>query len=99
MFTGEERKAEGLAIIEAHHGDFLSLMRTRAREIATEKGSVTSDDLRAYAACWGIEPEHRNCWGAVWRPSEWRYVGFKKSTLPSNHSRMVRVWKLKEVSQ
>ncbi|MDT8419371.1 MAG: hypothetical protein RQ754_02980 [Desulfuromonadales bacterium] len=95
MFTGEERKAEGLSVIEENHGDFLETMRTRARKIAAEKGSVTSDDLRAYAACWGIEPAHPNAWGGIFRGSEWECIGFKKSTLPSNHARLVRVWRLK----
>jgi hypothetical protein len=94
--TGTLLKERGLDSVESHETTFVEKMRRRAVEIATESGTVTSDDLRSYAKAYGIEPNHQNAWGAIFRGKLWRSVGRKKSTVNSNHSREIRVWALTE---
>jgi hypothetical protein len=96
--NGENPKDTGIASVESHNPTFVEKMRARAIEVATSEGTVTSDDLRRYGKAYGIEPNHPNAWGAIFRGNLWRSVGRKKSTLNSNHSREIRVWSLKEVS-
>ena len=94
--SGAARKEKGLDSVESHEATFVEKMRNRAVEIATESGTVTSDDLRRYAKAYGITPNHPNAWGAIFRGKLWRSVGRKKSTLTTNHSREIRVWALTE---
>jgi len=93
IMTAIRRKAEGLDRAESGAGDFVPLMRKVAHRIATEQGSVCSDDLRRYAAEHGIAPSHPNGWGAVFRAGAgFRLIGRRKSTWPSAHRREVKVW-------
>lgn len=90
---GERLKEQGLERVEAHHGDFLETMRDYAKVFSQRYGYVSSDELRRYAKAHGIEPDHPNAWGAVFQGKNWRHIGRKKSTLPSNHAREIRVWR------
>jgi hypothetical protein len=94
--SGSILKERGLDSVESHEATFVEKMRKRAFEIATESGTVTSDDLRHYAKAYGIVPNHQNAWGAIFRGKLWRSVGRKKSSLNSNHNREIRVWALTE---
>ena len=93
---GEARKEAGIASVEANNPTFCERMRKRAIEIASEKGTVTSDDLRLYGKAMGIVPNHPNAWGAIFRGKLWTAVGHEKSKLNSNHSREIRVWAIRK---
>ena len=89
---GAELKAHGLETLEAFDGQFVQYMRKVARQISERCGFVSSDNLRVVAAELGIEPTHRNSWGAVFHGPRWRMVGRQVSAIPSNHHREIKVW-------
>ncbi len=92
---GLQLKAEGMDWV-ARRGDLmLEWLRHAARAFARMEGSVTIDDVRGMADTRGIIPHHQNLFGAVFRGHEWVCGGFKPSTRPSNHGRLIRVWRLK----
>lgn len=79
----------------ARNSENLDLARQIARKIATQNGSVTADDV-------GIELSISHginslgpAAGSIFRGKEWRFTGeFVKSTRVTNHSRLLRVWRL-----
>lgn len=93
---GDALKTEGQAQVAEHNHVFMETMRTFARNHAVHHGSVTSDDLRLYAAEHGLVPKHPNAWGAIFHGKGWKAVGYTRSKLPSNHARTVRVWEWSE---
>mgnify|MGYP006343779831 FL=1 len=90
--TGEQAKQMGLDLVSNHNPDFLAMMRDRATIFCLRNGEVTVDDLREWADRNNCRPAHPNAWGAVFRTGFER-VGFRKSTTPSAHSRMVSIWR------
>ena len=93
--TGIQRREAGKDSVSANCEAFLGIIREEAKRIVLEQGKVTCDDLRRYASTRGIEPEHQNAWGAVFRGGEWECVGHCQSTVPSTHAREIKVWRLK----
>ena len=93
MRQGELLKRYGLDLVEKHNPDFVDLVRGYAREHAWKYGQVTSDDCRLWANLNDIYPLHHNAWGAVFRGPEWQRVGFTQSQIPSNHARMISIWR------
>ncbi len=87
------RKQLGLDLVEDHNFSFVDHMRDLAIAISNRDGQVTSDDLRRAATRLGIEPDHQNAWGAIFRGKRWKPMGYVNSTLPSNHARVIRVWR------
>lgn len=92
---GMAQKQLGLDLVENNNQVFIGTMRSRARDLARRDGSVTTDDLRGEAIALGIEPEHPNAWGAIFKGREWQAVGYESSVHPSNHGRVIRRWSLK----
>ena len=94
MNEGQMLKQYGIELVRQHNPDFVALCRGYAQEHAIANGSVTSDDVRLWANLNDIYPNHHNAWGAVFNRG-FNRVGFVKSQIPSNHSRMISVWELK----
>ena len=94
MRQGELLKKYGIELVESHNPDFVHLVRAAAVEISQQVGQVTCDDLRMWANLNDIRPEHPNAWGAVFRVGFER-IGFTKSQVPSNHARIISIWKHK----
>jgi hypothetical protein len=90
--TGLTLREEGLALIEAHAGDFLRVMRGLAERMAKEHGSVSADELRPLADSLGLVPHHPNAWGSLFKAPGWRCIDTRISTTPSAHARLIRVW-------
>lgn len=90
--TGRELRDEGIERVSSHNESWLELVRREARKISAWKGHVTADDVRARSAELGLEPTHRNAWGAVFKAEGWKPVGWKLSKRPAAHGRAVRVW-------
>jgi len=88
----ERLKTEGQDRVASHNPDFVELMRSEARAIADRSGTVTIDDLRAFASRTGIEPRHRNAWGSIFHERGWNIVGYIKSERPESHARRIAVW-------
>lgn len=89
-------KEEGLDAIEVTAREFVILMRAEATRISLSRGWVTSDDLRVYASQRNITPPHQNSWGSVFRGPSWEIVGRRKSAVPENHHREIKIWKYRE---
>ena len=92
---GLRLKADGMDAVESKAGLTLKWLREAARRLARYNGLVTIDDVRNVADTCQISPHHQNLFGVVFRGSEWLADGFKASTRPSNHGRLIRVWRLK----
>lgn len=92
---GMAQKQLGLDLVENNNQAFIETMRSKARMLARRDGSVTTDCLRAIARDMGIEPDHPNAWGAIFKGGEWEQIGFESSVLPSNHGRIIRRWSLR----
>ena len=93
--SGEQAKQIAMFSHEVTSETFLETMRSRARAICLQFGRVSNDDLREYADSIRMEPPHHNAWGAVFRGSDWRCVGFVPSRVPSSKGRTIRQWTLK----
>lgn len=98
LYEGHALKAAGQDLVESHNETFVSLMRAEAKRISKERGWLTSDDLRVYASQLDLKPAHPNCWGSIMRGPQWKVVGRRKSAVPENHSREIRVWQYVEQS-
>ena len=85
-------KIDGLNAIERTDGSFVQTMRNVAIAISQQRGCVTSDDLRVHASQHDITPVHPNSWGAVMRGPKWKVVGRRKSAVPENHSREIKIF-------
>ena len=97
MYQGDLLKKKGIDQVASHNPDFIATVINQANIFGQKFGEVTSDDLRLWANINRIYPLHTNAWGAVFRElgksSRWTRSGFTKSQIPSNHSRIISVWK------
>ncbi len=91
--NGMQAKQLGLDLAELHDGAWLESMRAHAKRISAECGMVTTDDLRLYGASYGLYSMSPNSYGAIFRGKGWTMVGRKKSIIPSNHARELKIWK------
>ncbi len=67
-----------------------------AHQIALFRGEVTIDDVHHWMTMRMLSPQFLgNGAGSIFRGKSWECVGWKKSTRISNHSRMIRIWRLK----
>jgi len=90
--AGIAAKDAGQDKVQEHGEDFVEQMRTYAKTFADSYGTVTSDDLRKYAAQYCKAPHHPNAWGAIFRGKHWKSVGFTRSSFVGNHARTIRIW-------
>ena len=90
--TGGRLRNAGLELVEIGNTDFVRRMRSEAQRQSREYGSVSSDNLRTFAAARRIAPKSPNAWGAIFRGDSWRMVGRTKSCIKSNHAREIKVW-------
>lgn len=92
MTAGDVLKEEGKASVRNANRAFVDTMREEAKIISDARGWVCSDDLRAVAKVMQLEPNHPNAWGSVFGKAGWTCIGYMKSELPSNHSRIIAKW-------
>lgn len=90
---GIELRDQGIAQVAENNAAFLKLMRAFAEQISMRNGEVSSDEVRLRAQAEGYAPKHSNAWGALFKAPGWKFLYRKKSVLPSNHGREIRVWK------
>ena len=97
---GENRKEEGLAQAGVSRKQLLEVARLYAVRIARRQGHVTSDDVFAEMMRDGLDSSALgNAAGSVFRglfvfTGEW-----KKSGRVSNHARMNRIWRLRDLHE
>ena len=93
LFSGIFLRDRGLDLTGLNNLPWLERIRDIATQISRRKGSVSADDLRAYAFENNDYPKHHNAWGAVFKGKGWLMVGRKKSTTISAHAREIKVWR------
>ena len=96
---GDRLKREGMAISRDKRSDELIVARSIAMEHVLRYGEVTADDVgecldrRGLADCLGPAA------GSIFKTKDFEWTGkYVKSARVSNHSRMLRVWRLKGVN-
>ena len=71
-------------------------MRQKLVRIARAQGYVTIDDVRRPANVPAGQTNGQNWIGSVFKDKRFLWTGrMKKSEIPSNHGRMIRVWSLR----
>jgi hypothetical protein len=93
LFRGQQEQSAGIERVAKHNASFIELMRSVAKRISLDRGSVSIDDLRQFASERGIVPIHPNAWGGIFRGPGWQMVGREPSSVVSNHARSIIVWK------
>lgn len=90
------RKARGMAVAADHAPYLLGKAREIAKEIALKQGVVTSDDVSLELARRGWPDCLGPAAGSIFKTKDWAFTGeFVNSTRVTNHSRLLRVWKLR----
>lgn len=89
-----ERDA-GIAAVAARNQTFLETVRGAARMICRRQGTVTADDVRKWADENGIEPTHRNCWGAVFKTPDFEFAGLTRSAQVQGHGNRICIYRIK----
>lgn len=90
---GLRLKERGLDAVEHTNLKWVDMMRNQAKYLSLALGAVDADDIRDYAKKTGLQPEHPNAYGAVFRGKGWKAIGWVQSRHASNHGRSIRVWK------
>ena len=93
LFQAEHDRDQGIRSVGVNSGVFVPALRSVARAISEDKGQVSSDELRAWAARHQIRPHTSHAWGAIFRGKQWQCIGRKKSSFVSNHGRQIHVWR------
>ena len=87
-----EARDEGIRRVAVSNEQYIKVARAIARQIASQRGSVTSDDVRQ--AC-DLEPVHPGAYGAIFKSKDFQWTGqFRQSEAVSRHGGMQRVWRL-----
>jgi hypothetical protein len=99
LFDGDRAdrlKREGMEQAEDNAQSSLKLARMVARQIATRKGVVNADDVgRVLQRDYNLHTLGPAA-GSLFRGKEWEFTGnWVKSKRVTNHSRMLREWRLK----
>lgn len=96
LTEGQQRRDDGIAIAESNHPSGIEIAKQVAKELAEQRGEITADDVQAEMHFRGINL--CNAAGGIFRGKQWEWTGrVVKSARISNHARILRVWKLKEV--
>ncbi len=95
--SAAELRDRGIEIAAENNPTLLEKARIAAREIALERGEVTSDDVFQRMYLRGEHPELLgNAAGSVFRGSEWNWTG---KVVPSERinarCRLIRIWRLR----
>lgn len=92
----DKLKEDGMAKAADNRQEQLEIARDIAKRIAKEQGTVNADDVGRALKRIGINTLGPAA-GSLFRGKEWVFTGqWVKSKRITNHSRMIRVWKLKE---
>ena len=87
---GRKAAEHGAKRVARHDSAWVEKARRTAREIASQRGRVTSDDL--HEVCPLPDGAHHNIMGAVWRGIGLPVLGYETSRRPEAHGRVIRVY-------
>lgn len=91
MRTRRTRQQE---IFQRESEEWLAAARKVARRIATERGTVSSDDVRKQCPITG--GIHRNAVGSIFKTRDFIWTGVKRSSTPSRKAGMIGVYMLRD---
>ncbi len=92
LTPAERARERGLDAVEASNITWVQRMRREGVRLSNLHGSVTTDDLQAYAARNRDNPVHQNAWGSVFRGKGWTVIDRVRSRRKSAHAREIKVW-------
>ena len=92
LLAGRRLKSKGISSVAGHNAAFVEAVRAQARAICTRHGSVTIDDLRAWASSIELVPKHQAVWGSIFHGYGWKKVGHQQTTVKTSHAREICVW-------
>lgn len=93
--ASEDAKKRGMILAKAARYPLLVAAREIALTIAKSKGTVTADDVGREMEKQGIDSLGPSA-GIIFRDDRFEFAGtFRKSEKKKNHSRLLRVWRLK----
>ena len=87
---GNRLRDAGVKKVSDKNQEWLQQAQKMAKAIAAKRGTVCSDDIHEV-----FPPPlkaHPNIMGAVFRGLGLKVVGFKQTTRPSGHGRMIKVY-------
>lgn len=97
LHEGRRLRNRGASQVTAKNGTFVETLRSAARMIARQKGTVTGDDLRVWADEHGMQPTSPNAFGAVFTNNkDLEPCGFCPSAQPNRRGGLIRVWRIKK---
>jgi len=92
-------REEGVKKVASKNATFIETMRGVARLICHRQGTVTADDLKAWAAANDMQPTHYNAYGAIFCSKAWKaefeFVRYVKSRQVQGHGNLIREWRLR----
>lgn len=91
---GLARKDAGIDRVKENNAQWIKEARAVAMEILSIKGEICSDDV--HEAFPPPADAHPNVMGALMRDLGLKAVGFRPTTRPSGHGRVIRVYRKKE---
>lgn len=99
LFDGDEselRKTDGMEQAAANQADGLKLARQIAVELCRRHGETNADQVgEVLLARHGIDTLGPAA-GSIFRPAQFVFTGhYVNSTRKTNHSRLLRVWRLR----
>jgi hypothetical protein len=97
LLPGLELKESGIAAVTEHSADWLAEALEIVAGFARQCDECSLDEIRPLVTAACGEPEHPNAWGGLINSAAHRgYIapaGYRKSTTPSAHGRVVSVWR------
>jgi hypothetical protein len=93
--TGERLKDEGMETARKAAQEPLRYARRLARLHHRARQGITADDVGEALEAHGRDSCLGPAAGSLFRGAEWQWTGqFRKSSRVSNHSRLLRIWRL-----
>lgn len=92
LLDGLDRQRVGRDRVEWSHEYWIQEMRVVAMKICQERGFVTTDDIHRHVETHACFPEKNTAFTGIFRGQGWRDIGYVKSSLKTNHARLIRKW-------
>lgn len=93
--SGTQLKLRGIDRVKRNNSEWMKRALSMVATMSISRNNFTIDDARFWCDCYNA-PSHPNAWGALLntlaRQGRIRRVGYRPSTLPSTHGRIVSVW-------
>lgn len=92
LVRGRQYRDSGVTRVGRNNEEFLFRCRQFAIDTCRRDGKVTIEQVRVFATCNNLIPNHPNAWGAIFKTRYFKPVGFTQNAIESAHARLVRVW-------